>query len=207
MPYAGIRFPIELWIDIFATVGDESNPNATRDIHALVLTCNAFQVEAEIILYRRVTLLRHPGDPHFQRRLHAFAQAVTQAQRPWRAPAVRSLRLHMPRFRSIAAQDMFEMMVSLADLEVYWDNDSPPFPLMWSTLRLRYLKTTLHGFCQVHLHQELRRTAQDLRWNLGPGLQPCPVKAFSTITSLALQMGDLPPEHSVNTADALRYCS
>ena len=188
-------------------IGDESSPNVTRDMHALALTCKSLQVEAEVVLYRRISLLRRPGDPQFQRKLHAFAQAVAQVQRPWRALAVRSMRLHIPRFCSIAAQDVFKKLVNLTDLEVYWDNDSPPFSLIWTPLRLNSLKTALHGFCQVHLHQELRRTAQDASWDLGSVLQPCPIKCFSTITTLALQMGDLPLEHAVNTADVLRYCS
>ncbi|KAI0744919.1 hypothetical protein C8Q76DRAFT_688189 [Earliella scabrosa] len=139
----GILFPIEIWRVIFDMVGDESNKHVTADMLSILYTCTSFKLEAENVLYRRVSLTRSVSQ------LYAFVASINEG--PWRALAVQSLRLYMPDLRpeDDIVKGLFQKLVNLVDLHVS-GLGSPDSILIPSPFRLHTCRMNWDAFLQIH---------------------------------------------------------
>ncbi|KAI0780275.1 hypothetical protein C8Q74DRAFT_1264167 [Fomes fomentarius] len=142
----GILFPIELWRVIFDVVGDESNKNATSDMFSILSTCTSFRLDAENVLYRRVSLTRNVTQ------LYVFIASVNQG--PWRAAAVQSLRLCMPDLRPEDGmiQGLLQKLVNLVDLHVS-GLGNPYAILAHSPFRLQTCRMNWDAFLEIHTEE------------------------------------------------------
>ena len=88
--YQGIKLPLELWRMVFEFLLDDAphDPDALRGLASAATLCKCLHMEAECVLYRRVTI-----GPSV-RQINTFIRSVTSY--PYRAAMIKSLRIDIP---------------------------------------------------------------------------------------------------------------